>query len=55
MLGKPGIQITIWEKYGRQHKGSVIVSVGGIRWRPYKAKKWLRISWDRFASLAEGH
>ncbi len=52
-LGKTGIKIVIWDKYGRTHRGTMIVSVGGLRWKPYNAKKPYRIGWDRLTELLE--
>ncbi len=45
-LGKAGIRITIWDKWGKSHRGVAVVSVGGIRWYPYRKQKAIRISWD---------
>ncbi len=53
-LGKAGISIVLWDKWGRKRTGTVIVSVGGIRWYPYMAKKPYRIRWDRLTRLLEG-
>jgi hypothetical protein len=44
----------VWDKWGRKRRGRVVISVGGIRWYPYKAwrksrkskSKARRISWD---------
>lgn len=52
-LGKAGIQIVLQGKWHRKIKGTVIVSVGGIRWYRYKARKPRRIGWDRFARLLD--
>jgi hypothetical protein len=52
-LGKTGIRLVIWDKWGRTRHGTVIVSVGGIRWYPYKAKKPTRISWNRLTEIAD--
>jgi hypothetical protein len=52
-LGKTGITIVIWDKWGRTRRGTVTVSVGGLRWSPYKAKRPFRVSWERFAQLIE--
>lgn len=38
-LGKAGITIVIWDKWGRTRLGTLVVSVGGLRWYAYKAKK----------------
>jgi hypothetical protein len=51
-LGKAGISIVIWDKWGRKRRGTLVVSVGGIRWYPYKTWKRSsktndrRIRWD---------
>jgi hypothetical protein len=52
-LGKSGIEIVLWDKWGRQRMGTVIVSVGGVRWYPYKAKRPYRVRWDKLTELAE--
>lgn len=33
-LGKAGVKIVIWDKWGKTRRGTAIVSVGGIRWYP---------------------
>jgi hypothetical protein len=45
-LGKAGLKVVIWDKWGKTRKGTAIISVGGIRWYPYKAKKYYKITWD---------
>ena len=52
-LGKSGIEIVIWDKWGRKRRGTLVVSVGGLRWYPYKAKKPTRLGWVRFSELIE--
>jgi hypothetical protein len=52
-LGKAGITILLWDKWGRKRSGKLIVSVGGLRWYPYKAKKPYRMGWDRLTRLLE--
>jgi hypothetical protein len=44
-LGKTGMRIVIWEKWGKKRMGTAVISVGGIRWYPYKARKSTRITW----------
>jgi hypothetical protein len=52
-LGTRGLELVIWEKWGkRRRRGTAVVSVGGIRWYPYKAKKPYRISWDHLTKHA---
>lgn len=38
-LDKSGIEIVVWDKYGRKRKGTLVVSIGGLRWYPFKSKK----------------
>jgi len=45
-LGKAGIEVVIWDKWGKTRRGKAIISVGGIRWYPYKAQKYRRVTWD---------
>lgn len=50
-LGKSGIRIVIWDKWGKTRRGTVVVSVGGIRWFRYKAKQATRsLTWDELDS-----
>ena len=53
-LGKAGIKIVVWDKWGKTRRGTAIVSVGGIRWSGYMMKKPIRISWDHLQEFAEG-
>jgi len=52
-LGRAGIQVVLWDKWGRKRVGTAIISVGGIRWFPYKYKIPYRIGWDRLTELLE--
>jgi hypothetical protein len=52
-LGKKGIDIVIWDKWGKTRKGTVAISIGGIRWHPYKSKKGSYLSWNAFARQME--
>lgn len=54
-LGKSGISIVIWDKGRRKRRGTLVVSVGGVRWWPYKAKRATQLSWARFDELIEDH
>jgi len=45
-LGKAGLSVVIWDKWGKTRRGTAVISVGGIRWYPYKAKRPYRIKWD---------
>ncbi len=46
-LGKAGLRVVIWDKWGRTRRGKAIISVGGIRWYPYKVKKPYRKNWNQ--------
>lgn len=46
-IGKAGIKIVIWDKWMKNRKGRVIISVGGISLYSYKAKKRKFMSWDK--------
>lgn len=52
-LGKSGIEVIVWGKWGRKRRGKLVVSVGGVRWFPYKAKRSTQLTWDRFSELIE--
>jgi hypothetical protein len=53
LLGKPGIEVVVWDKWGKTRRGTAIVSVGGIRWSGFKMKKPIRISWEELQEFAE--
>lgn len=45
-IGKSGVSLIIWDKWGKTRRGTLVVSVGGVRWYRYKAKKPTRsFSW----------
>jgi len=50
-IGKPGVRFEVWEKWKKTNRkvGTMIVSVGGIRWRPINGKLSKRISWTELA------
>ncbi len=50
-LGKKGVSIVVWDKWGQKHKGTLVISIGGLRWYPFKSKKaaW-KASWDSLAA-----
>jgi hypothetical protein len=52
-LGKAGIKVVIWDKWGKSRRGTAIVSVGGIRWYPYKSQKYKKITWDQIDAFFE--
>jgi hypothetical protein len=45
-IGKPGVKFEVWEKWKKKDRkvGTLIVSVGGVRWRSqngrFKSKSW---------------
>ena len=52
-LNKTGLEIVVWDKWGKKRKGTLVVSVGGLRWYPYKGKKPGRVTWDELAAAFE--
>jgi hypothetical protein len=50
-VGKRGIQFEVWEKWKRTDRklGTLIVSVGGLRWRPINGKLSRQKSWAAVA------
>jgi hypothetical protein len=50
-IGKPGVQFEVWEKWKRKRRklGTLIVTVGGVRWRPQSGKRLKQKSWDELA------
>ena len=52
-LGKAGITVVVWDKWGKTRRGTAIISVGGIRWSGFKMKKPIRISWEALQEYAE--
>lgn len=50
-VGQSGITIVIWDKYGRTRRGTAKISVGGIRWSPYKKKTARLITWDKLDEM----
>lgn len=53
-LSTPGIRIVIWDKWGKKRRGTAVVSVGGIRWYPYMAKRPYRLTWDDLDKICQG-
>jgi hypothetical protein len=52
-IGKAGIKVVIWDKYGKTRRGTAIISVGGIRWYPYmKQKPRPTVTWDKLDSMS---
>lgn len=53
-ISRTGLSIKVWDKYGRKHKGNLVISVGGLRWYPYRAKNPSPvIGWDKLAQWAQ--
>lgn len=52
-LGKSGFSVVVWDKWGRKRKSTLTISIGGLRWRPYKGKRPLRVGWDELSSWSE--
>lgn len=50
-LGRSGMRVVIWDKWGKTRRGTAVISVGGIRWYPYKARKYTRISWNELSRM----
>jgi hypothetical protein len=52
-VGKAGIQFEVWEKWARKNRkvGTLIVSVGGLRWWPIKGRISRPIPWWKLADL----
>jgi hypothetical protein len=50
-IGKAGIRFEVWQKWKKVDRklGTMIVSVGGIRWRPMNGKLSRRRSWSGLA------
>ena len=48
-IGKPGVKFQVWHKWkwsdGDKKTGTLIVSVGGLRWRTGKGR-FKKKSWD---------
>lgn len=43
ILGMGGVEIVVWDKWGRKRRGTLVVSVGGVRWFAYKAERAARM------------
>jgi hypothetical protein len=51
-IGKRGVQFEVWEKWKKKRRklGTLIISVGGLRWWPHKGKlpsRGVGILWQR--------
>jgi hypothetical protein len=47
-IGKRGVQFEVWEKWKKNQRklGTLIISMGGLRWRPQNGKLSKQKSWD---------
>ena len=47
-IGKPGVKFEVWGKWRKKDGkvGTLIVSVGGLRWKPLNGKISRLKSWD---------
>ena len=54
-LGKSGIRFEVWQKWKRKDKklGTLVVSIGGLRWRPISGKRDRQMSWDKLSEMLD--
>jgi hypothetical protein len=50
-LGRSGMRVVIWDKWGKKRRGTAVISVGGIRWYPNRARTYTRISWNDLSKM----
>ena len=50
-VNKAGFRFAVWRKWKRNRKklGTLIVSIGGVRWLPARGKAHRRRSWQSIA------
>ena len=50
-IGKPGVEFDVWKKWKRKQVklGTLIVSVGGLRWKPIEGKFARSRNWEELA------
>jgi hypothetical protein len=50
-IGRRGIQFEVWEQWKKKRRklGTLIISVGGLRWWPHKGKLTQQKNWDTLA------
>ncbi|MSQ94415.1 MAG: hypothetical protein EXR98_07650 [Gemmataceae bacterium] len=55
-LGRAGIQFEVWEKWRKKNRklGTLIVSVGGLRWRPNNGKVSRPANWQALSDWLTG-
>ena len=51
-IGKPGMTFEVWEKWKKKRRklGTLMVSVGGLRWWPHKAPESRHCTWEELDS-----
>ncbi|HEY2761473.1 MAG TPA: hypothetical protein VGI75_12040 [Pirellulales bacterium] len=52
-IGKPGVKFEVWGKWKKKDRklGTLVVSVGGLRWKPMNGKTSRPKSWNDVAEL----
>ena len=50
-LGRAGIEVVVWDKYKKKRRGTIVVSVGGIRWYPRNARTYTRLTWNQLSEI----
>jgi hypothetical protein len=55
-IGKPGVKFEVWGKWKKKDRklGTMVVSVGGLRWKPMNGKISRPKSWHELAELFDG-
>jgi hypothetical protein len=50
-IGRPGVEFEVWHRWRQKDRklGTLIVSVGGLRWWPRDGKLSKKMSWDALA------
>ena len=54
-VGKRGVEFEVWDKWKKtpRKRGTLVVTVGGLAWRPQNGKHFQRRSWDKVADWFE--
>ena len=54
-IGRVGVRFEIWSKWKRRRKkhGTLVVSVGGLRWWPHKGTATRQCNWEKVAKLLD--
>jgi hypothetical protein len=47
-IGKPGMTFEVWDKWRKKRRklGTLMVTVGGLRWWPHKAPEARQRTWE---------